>query len=270
MASSYPYRPLQLPSQTRVLELEVGKFEEPLRGRLEHISLSSSLDDSYDALSYCRNCSTKTPPPQDKFEIAPAAIAAVQNGPKYDENAPIEGTPHGTIVNLLGRMLTIHMARYESLFYKYGWPLPVDVLLLDGVEVAVGGELAAALRRLRDANEERRIWIDAVCINQNDIAEKNEHVKMMGQIYAQASMVHVWLGEQYGDEEGALKAFVIVLKVFEEMAERTNGAMNEDIGEARQRFFRDERVNNLDFAAVDELLRRTWVSASHVIEGKHR
>jgi hypothetical protein len=159
-------------------------------------------------------------------------------------------------------MLTIHTARYESLFYKYGWPLPHDVILLDGVEVAIGGELAAALRRLRNGSEERRIWIDAVCINQNNIAEKNEHVKMMGQIYSQASMVHVWLGEQYGDEEGALEAFAMVVKVFDEMAERTNGAMDEDIGEFQQRFFGDERVSNLDFAAVDELLRRTWVGAS--------
>lgn len=156
-------------------------------------------------------------------------------------------------------MLTIHTARYESLFYKHGWPLPDDVLLLDGVEVVVGGELAAALRRLRDASEERRIWIDAVSINQNDVAEKNEHVKMMGQIYSKASTVHIWLGERYGDEEGALEVFVMVMKVFEEMAERTNGAMDEDIGEFQRRFLEDEKVQGLDFAAVDELLRRTWV-----------
>ena len=38
------------------------------------------------------------------------------------------------------------------------------------------------------------IWIDAVSINQNDIAEKNVQVAMMGDIYKNAARVIAWLG----------------------------------------------------------------------------
>jgi hypothetical protein len=39
------------------------------------------------------------------------------------------------------------------------------------------------------------LWIDAICINQNNVAEKNIQVQPMVQIYRQASSVLVWLGE---------------------------------------------------------------------------
>ncbi|KAJ4289848.1 hypothetical protein N0V90_011180 [Kalmusia sp. IMI 367209] len=37
-------------------------------------------------------------------------------------------------------------------------------------------------------------WIDAICINQGDIAEKNEQVPRMGDIYSMATRVWIWLG----------------------------------------------------------------------------
>jgi len=37
------------------------------------------------------------------------------------------------------------------------------------------------------------IWIDSICINQNNISEKTEQVRLMGDIYTRASLVTVWL-----------------------------------------------------------------------------
>ena len=37
-------------------------------------------------------------------------------------------------------------------------------------------------------------WIDAICINQDDLAERAEQGRLMGQIYANIEMVVVWLG----------------------------------------------------------------------------
>lgn len=39
------------------------------------------------------------------------------------------------------------------------------------------------------------IWIDALCINQSDMKERNSQVGMMGSIYSQAFFVFIWLGE---------------------------------------------------------------------------
>ncbi|KAF5675871.1 het-domain-containing protein [Fusarium circinatum] len=38
------------------------------------------------------------------------------------------------------------------------------------------------------------IWVDQICINQADIAEKNSQVQLMGRIYRQCSTVQIWLG----------------------------------------------------------------------------
>ncbi|KAF5670876.1 hypothetical protein FHETE_4324 [Fusarium heterosporum] len=40
----------------------------------------------------------------------------------------------------------------------------------------------------------RTIWVDAICINQADMSERNEQVQVMGQIYSQCSQVLLWLG----------------------------------------------------------------------------
>ncbi|KAM7219520.1 Heterokaryon incompatibility protein (HET) domain containing protein [Rhypophila decipiens] len=43
--------------------------------------------------------------------------------------------------------------------------------------------------------KQRAIWIDAVCINQSDAIEKDTQLPLMWQIYEQANLVVIWLGE---------------------------------------------------------------------------
>jgi hypothetical protein len=50
------------------------------------------------------------------------------------------------------------------------------------------------LRYMRRRTAERYLWIDAICINQADAGEKGTQVSMMGDIYADASRVLIWLG----------------------------------------------------------------------------
>jgi hypothetical protein len=63
--------------------------------------------------------------------------------------------------------------------------------------------LQLALRHLRLPSTERVLWVDAVCINQNDILEKNHEVAHMRQIYLGAQQVIVWLGKE-DDAKAAL------------------------------------------------------------------
>ncbi|VUC28684.1 unnamed protein product [Clonostachys rosea] len=55
---------------------------------------------------------------------------------------------------------------------------------------------ANALRRLRYQDETRILWVDAICINQEDVAERSHQVNMMTEIYACARQVLVYLGDQ--------------------------------------------------------------------------
>lgn len=45
------------------------------------------------------------------------------------------------------------------------------------------------------------LWVDAICINQDDPAEKGRQILLMGEIYAKATQVIVWLGYAGPDME---------------------------------------------------------------------
>lgn len=52
-----------------------------------------------------------------------------------------------------------------------------------------------ALHRLRLEGLTRQLWIDAICINQKDLKERNQQVVLMGNLYRKAASVPVYLGQ---------------------------------------------------------------------------
>ncbi|CAH0046097.1 unnamed protein product [Clonostachys solani] len=71
-----------------------------------------------------------------------------------------------------------------SVYYGQGWEV-----------IRVTENCANALRRLRYRNKTRILWVDAICINQEDIFERSHQVDMMADIFACAARVIVYLGE---------------------------------------------------------------------------
>ena len=47
------------------------------------------------------------------------------------------------------------------------------------------------------------LWIDQICINQDDVHERNEQVALMHRIYSKAENVVIWLGEEGPDDRMA-------------------------------------------------------------------
>ncbi|KAJ2971434.1 hypothetical protein NUW58_g9422 [Xylaria curta] len=90
---------------------------------------------------------------------------------------------------------------YTALSYVWGEPTEADTILLDGRPFGVTANLGAALRDLRDVDRTHRIWADALCINQNDIPERNQQVLLIGQIYSRANTTTIYLGALNPDAE---------------------------------------------------------------------
>ncbi|KAH7381047.1 heterokaryon incompatibility protein-domain-containing protein [Cadophora sp. MPI-SDFR-AT-0126] len=61
--------------------------------------------------------------------------------------------------------------------------------------------LFTALKYLRHPEIPVLLWADQVCINQNDVPERNAQVQMMRDIYETAERTAVWLGDEDSDTE---------------------------------------------------------------------
>jgi hypothetical protein len=68
---------------------------------------------------------------------------------------------------------------YFALSYTWGDPTLTRSIMVNGCEVTVTANLESALRHIRMATREMVLWVDAVCINQNDETEKTAQVRMM-------------------------------------------------------------------------------------------
>lgn len=91
---------------------------------------------------------------------------------------------------------------YEALSYAWGDCNPsewLEVCEFADVEpnkrfIRITPNLYQGLQRLR-TQDPRRLWIDAICIDQDDVQEKGHQVESMNRTYRDASRVIVWLGD---------------------------------------------------------------------------
>ncbi|KAL2130290.1 hypothetical protein VTI74DRAFT_6662 [Chaetomium olivicolor] len=87
---------------------------------------------------------------------------------------------------------------YACLSYAWGPPHPQRAITLNGCTFPIRENLYLAFRRLRLSNKARRLWVDAVCINQGDITEREAQVGIMQYVFNAATDVIAWIGEDNG------------------------------------------------------------------------
>jgi hypothetical protein len=87
--------------------------------------------------------------------------------------------------------------KYEALSYTWGSSANLETVYIDeSATLQIGQNLACALKHLRYFDKPRRMWIDAVCINQADLEERSAQVVRMKNIYQHSDRVVVWLGAE--------------------------------------------------------------------------
>ncbi|KAH7400510.1 heterokaryon incompatibility protein-domain-containing protein, partial [Phaeosphaeria sp. MPI-PUGE-AT-0046c] len=83
---------------------------------------------------------------------------------------------------------------YTCLSYVWGEPGAGGWILIDGKRVFVRMNLLNFLNHARPKFQSRYIWIDALCIDQTNIRERQHQVQQMGQIFTAAQEVVSWMG----------------------------------------------------------------------------
>jgi len=173
---------------------------------------------------------------------------------------------------------------YAALSYTWGSPFPPGIdsqsspqrtpdrsIGLNGQGFSVGENLHDAfhiLRTLKSPYVDYPLWIDAVCINQKDLAERNAQVAMMGQVYAEAIAVYVWLGPHDCSSRIALNA----IQRFEQaMAakpsyQQINGRYTFSDSDTFFGVLRCAPITSEEWQAISDFFSRTWFHRAWIVQ----
>lgn len=88
-----------------------------------------------------------------------------------------------------------HLRGYAAVSYTWGSQFKPCEIIINRSSVEITKNAYLTLRDLRYHDKDRILWIDTLCIMQNDIIERGQQVQQMGSIYNKAERVIIWLGE---------------------------------------------------------------------------
>jgi hypothetical protein len=115
----------------------------------------------------------------------------------------LPGQNHDSIIHgSLRQVPTSTSAEYSALSYPWGpQGAASNIIWIDGVECFVRNNLWHALVALRSPTSVKTLWVDALCIDQKNVVERNSQAQMMDLIYRKAQRVRVWLGPSANDSD---------------------------------------------------------------------
>lgn len=153
---------------------------------------------------------------------------------------------------------------YEALSYTWGTTDdPETAYVMESspggneecATLAIYPNLVSAFRHLRSLDQVRIFWVDAICINQADIAERNEQVKRMSNIYRSAYRVVAWLGRE---EHNSTQALATLQHVGDQLQVTKSGRVVRTPGAEEP----DLWMNACCLSFDDE----TWQGLLHILE----
>lgn len=96
--------------------------------------------------------------------------------------------------------------KYDAISYVWGNPRSSEKIRLHGAEIPVTENLYHILRTLcaQEQGQTPALWVDALCINQNDLSEKSYQVALSGSIFQAAQEVVLCMGVGRDTDEEAI------------------------------------------------------------------
>jgi Heterokaryon incompatibility protein (HET) len=163
-------------------------------GSRKEIITEASMNRQLEAVDLHQN---PTPRPYGPLQLASDSIRLVHLLPGVETD----------LINCRTEEVTLsQVPQYFAISYTWGPPKETDIIALNGEPFSIRRNLWDLLQHFRLPHQSRTLWIDAICIDQSSIPERNAQVRIMGRIFAQAECVLVWLGEEDDGSDKAMKA----------------------------------------------------------------
>ncbi|KAI0101907.1 HET domain-containing protein [Nemania sp. FL0031] len=111
---------------------------------------------------------------------------------------------------------------YYTLSHCWGEVARDAIAWVNNQSVAVSSDLSSGIRRLRKLAAKdfmldppiEYIWIDEICINQDDVQEIAAQVLLMGQLYSRSIKTLIWLGPDPEGEESFAPVWKLVDEIY--------------------------------------------------------
>jgi len=110
------------------------------------------------------------------------------------------------------------LPKYETISYVWGDATLRSTVHVNHEKLEIPSSAAAVLRRMRDTQCERIVWIDSLCIDQTSTNDRSYQVRLMCDIYSSATTNLIWLGEDNGHAE---EIFESIRALYEEARLKT-------------------------------------------------
>jgi len=152
---------------------------------------------------------------------------------------------------------TLSSHKYEYIAVSYVWGDASDKrsITVNGKRLDITASLECALRHIRDSSDILLIWADGICINQNDVQDRNEQVPLMGDIYYNARTTTIFLGLSSWQIDHAMRFMA-------SYGESENGLIT---AAAYEEFWQGTLVGNV--AVVEqEILARPWFTRVWILQ----
>ncbi|KAM5354470.1 hypothetical protein ACJ41O_001117 [Fusarium nematophilum] len=204
---TYSHTPLSRPDQEiRLLELLPGKPDDRIHVKIHHSQIErvSSPPSTRKNLKAIQATLSPGWLARETIDGRYIFISQDQDMPQWDHPDP----DFDRSLYEAGRPEEVH-PQFEALSYAWGTEPPCDFIIVQGetdAKIEVRPNLLGALQQLRNTDSPRTLWIDAICINQDDYEERKVQVGWMATIYRSSYRVIVWLGPEENDSDIALSA----------------------------------------------------------------
>ena len=268
MATGYNYQPLSAArGEIRLLSLEEKWFRS--RGRLEcqlhHLSLYDAVQiPEYFAISYAWGNGTI----KRRDMIIDGKVVSV---PESADDA----------LRYTCRQSDVPYAEADS-DTKRGWVADDDGTKMVMWSGTSGEQRARHPNEMPDINPSRSfwtgwaapirryIWIDAICINQADLEERSQQVKLMGVVYRMAKRVLVWLGHEDALTKAAIESIYLLYKQAWEATDGLNDLYGMVFGEGNGWTLTQHSElplpDNCNWAALCEFYSARWFERLWIIQ----
>ena len=144
---------------------------------------------------------------------------------------------------------------FEAISYRWSYSDPLVPMLADEKRILVSQSVYLLLRSLQTGSDSpQMLWIDSICINQEDKDEKSWQIPLMGKIYSSATKVIAWIGGSPASA-GSLR-YISELSAALDLNQTPKVL---DSFESRSKF-------NRNWAATQSLLEHEWFSRVWVVQ----